>query len=184
MIIAVYPDKSENSSNPNQRNKSSSPGKNLNSRTIAGITIGAILGAAATIATVAYFYRHLRRRRALATASQATHHSEQTTVEQSTQEFPKAELAGDSAIWGDRPRRSRIFLDRQEVLPITATTPPALGLEGNNDGRAPSGSEVAGGDHGHGSVTVPRQQAAELDAVNREIRELPAAGIEQKIEPG
>jgi Eukaryotic aspartyl protease len=187
-IIAVYPEgpENQNSSDPNQRNKPSSPSRNLDPKTIAGITVGTILAAAAaTIATAAYLHR---RRRALATAPPSTHHGEQPSIEQSTQqEHMKAELAGDSAIWGHRhrPCRSRIFLDGQEVLP-TPTTSPASELEaklGNtHDGMPPllppPASELACHD---GSVVLLRPPA-ELDAVNREIRELPAGcGVEKDL---
>jgi Eukaryotic aspartyl protease len=179
-IIAIYPDKPENetSNDRNRRNESSSQRSNLDPRTIAGITIGAILAAAATIATTAYLHRHLRRRRALATTPHPTDdNDEQTTVAQSTPpEHLKAELAGDSAIWGHRPCRSRIFLDGQEVLP-TPTTSPASELATHRDDGAPLACELAGDG---GRVTGPRA-AAELDAVNREIRELPVTGVVQKI---
>lgn len=170
-IIAVYPDvPGQNGSNEaKQPNDSSPSNKRTRNGMIAGITIGIVLSTASIVAA-ALFHRRFRRQRGLKAATQRNFLSA-PGIPGYVAEGDKAELAG-IAIHEDRRRfRSRIFLDGREIpltrshgrqeVSLTATT-PASELE---SGSKTPASELGG---------VKCALKSELDAVNREIFELPA----------
>ena len=169
-IVAVYPDASEkrNPGDPNQQHGSSPSNQKLGGAKIAGITIGVIL-CAASLTAAAVLHRRFRHRHIAALASQRDYRGEQVSARYSSEEH-KAELEGDSTVSSNRPFRSRMFLDGRAILQSERCEGPGMSLRATRpalelvmDGRTP----VA-------ELGVDRAMLrSELDAVNREIREMP-----------
>jgi Eukaryotic aspartyl protease len=170
-IIPVYPEAAgeKDSEPPNQGNESSQPDQKRKNGMIAGITIGVVLLAAGLIAAVV-FHRRYRRRRATTLASQSNLRNKYMVAENDSEE-PKAELAGDAGKEGKWQVRAKHFLDGREIHQAR---------QHRGSGTSPTGPVLSGGptpawELSSGEST-PRP---ELDAMNREIFELPAEVAEE-----
>jgi hypothetical protein len=169
-IIPIYPEKADkkDSEAPNQENEQSQSNQKRKNGTIAGITIGVLLLIASLVAAV-FLHRRYRHRRETTNASQTNFHDMYIAADNDSEE-QKAELAGDA---GQKCEvRAKHFLDGREVggqvrryrwwgRSPTVPTPTAE-LE---DAAVTTASKLAS------EGNTPR---SELDAINREIVELPA----------
>lgn len=164
-IIPIYPETADekDSEAPNQENEQSQSNQKRKNGTIAGITVGVLLLIAGLVAAV---FLH---RRETSIASQTNLHDMYIAADNDSEE-QKAELAGDAG--QECQVRAKHFLDGREVggqvrryrwwgRSPTVPTPTAE-LE---DAAVTPASELAS------EGNTPR---SELDAINREIFELPA----------
>lgn len=166
-IVAVYPEAAANgtSDEPNQSSQE------LNAGTIAGITIGVVLGAAFLLTGAIFLHHRYHRQPAPTIASQESHLNQYEGADNNSDEL-KAELEGNAAKGDERQVKIRPFLDGREICharrsggPGTSqtATPPTWELDSGC--RTPAlGLDIG--------ASRPR---LELDAVNRIIFELPAS---------